>query len=134
MTTIETEKSISPNNISLLYGFLTDLSNYEKLMPSDKIENWEANQEQCSFVIKGMSRIGLKLKDSEHPNKVILESNGKVPFDFELQLLLREQAEEQTAVQIIFHGKINPFMKMMVEQPLKNFFDQLVKKASDIKL
>lgn len=132
MTTIETEKRISSNSPEQLYAFLTDMNNFEKLMPEGKIEKWESTDDQCEFVIKGMARIGLKKDSTEAPNKIVVTTFGKVPFEFNLDIHLKEIAEKQTEVFMIFNGEINTFMKMMVEKPLTNFFNYLVKKAAEI--
>lgn len=134
MTTIETEKKISPNGIEPLFGFISNLNNLEQLMPSDKIEKWESSDDQCEFTIKGMARIGLKKESTEAPKKIMISSFGKVPFTFNLDILLEEQSADQTEIQMIFRGEINTFMKMMVEKPLRNFFNMLVNKASELKL
>lgn len=131
MTTIETEKKISPNSCEKLFGFLTDMNNFEKLMPEGKIENWNSTDDQCEFTIKGMSRIGLKKESTNAPTNITISSFGKVPFSFQLNIHLEEQTQEQTEVYMIFSGDINPFMKMMVEKPLRNFFNMLVDKASN---
>ena len=134
MTTIETEKKVSPNSAENLFAFLTDLNNFEQLMPEGKIEKWESSEDQCEFVIKGMARIGLTKESSERPNLIVIKTFGKVPFDFNLNIHLNEQADQQTEVFMIFNGEINAFMKMMVEKPLTNFFNFLVTKASEVKL
>ena len=134
MTTIETEKKISSNSIQRLFDFLSDMNNFEKLMPEGKIEKWESSEDQCEFTIKGMARIGLKKETVESPGKILISSFGKVPFSFKLDILLEEKSNESTEAHMIFKGDINPFMKMMVEKPLKNFFNMLVDKASELKL
>lgn len=134
MTTIETEKKISPNSPEQLFAFLTDMNNFEKLMPEGKIEKWSSTEDQCEFTIKGMARIGLKKENTEAPNKIKISSFGKVPFTFDLDINLKEEAANQTEVGMVFNGDINPFMKMMVEKPLRNFFNYLVTKAAEIKL
>lgn len=134
MTTIETEKKISPNSAERLFNFLTDMNNFERLMPADRIEKWSATQDQCEFTIKGMTRIGLKIVSSEEYSKLVIESFGKVPFSFNLNISLVEQAANETEVSMIFNGDINPFMKMMVEKPLTNFFNMLVDKATELSL
>ena len=60
-----------------------------------------------------------------------VSSFGKVPFTFDLDINLKEEADNQTEVSMIFNGDINPFMKMMVEKPLRNFFNFLVTKAAE---
>ena len=64
----------------------------------------------------------------------MITSFGKVPFTFNLDILLEEQSADQTHIQMIFKGDINAFMKMMVEKPLRNFFNMLVDKAAELKL
>jgi len=134
MTIIDTEKKVSKNSINKLYAFLYDMNNFEKLMPSDKIEKWESSEDQCEFTIKGMARIGLKRIDSQKPNWIKLSSFGKVPFKFDLKIDLEEASADETKTQIHFEGDINPFMKMMVEKPLKNFFNMLVDKTAELDL
>jgi hypothetical protein len=81
-----------------------------------------------------MARIGLKKEQTEAPSKISISSFGKVPFKFDLDIHLSEMEGEQTEVSMIFNGDINPFMKMMVEKPLRNFFNMLVSKAAELKL
>ena len=79
MTTIETEHKTSNSSQENLFNFLSDLNNFEVLMPEDKIEKWTSDEGQCEFTIKGMARIGLK-KESSVPNDLIkISSFGKVP-------------------------------------------------------
>ena len=134
MTTIETEKKISPNSPEQIFAFLNDMNNFEKLMPEGKIEKWDSTEDQCEFTIKGMARIGLKKESAEAPHHLKVSSFGKVPFTFDLDINLKEQAEQQTEVSMTFNGDINPFMKMMVEKQLRNFFNYLVTKAAETKL
>ena len=134
MTIIETEKKVSKNSIDKLFAFLFNMNNFEKLMPADKIEKWESSEDQCEFTIKGMARIGLKREESQKPDWIKLSSFGKVPFKFHLTINLDSETEDETHAQIKFEGDINPFMKMMVEKPLKNFFNMLVNKAAELKL
>lgn len=128
---IETSPKMVNGNAEAVYNFLFDINNFQELFPADKIENWNSNEESCTFRIKGMTDIGLK-RVAATPNSLIyLDSYGKVPFKFTLNLYLEEK-DNQTQAHLIFDGEINPFMKMMVETPLTNFFniliDELIKK------
>lgn len=133
MTRIETNHKTSSQDRVAVFNFLNDLNNFEQLMPADKIEKWSSDTEQCEFTIKGMARIGLKKVSSDAPQQINIESFGKVPFSFNLTIHLNE-VSEGTEMYMIFEGDINPFMKMMVEKPLSNFFNMLVDKAASINL
>mgnify|MGYP006971138866 FL=1 len=53
-------------------------------------------------------------------------------LEFELKGLMNAVNENQTEVQLVFDGKFNPFIKMMVEKPLKNFIDSLTDKIEQL--
>ena len=64
-----------------LYDFLTNVENFEKLMP-ESISKFEVLAEgKFLFALKGMPEIILKLKESTPPNKVVLgAASDKLPF------------------------------------------------------
>jgi hypothetical protein len=131
---IETAKVTSQNSQKALFDFLADLNNLEQLMPEGKIENWKSDQDSCEFSIKGMASIGLRVIDRKPINEINIESFGKAPFKFKLNILVEEESVTSSIVQIIFDGDVNPFMKMMIEKPLSNFFNMLTTKAGELKL
>ena len=126
---IESKRQLVDKNTALVFQFLSDLNNYQALFPKDKIENWNATEDTCSCKIKGLSDIGLK-RVATTPNSLIyLDSHGKSPIKFTLNIYLSEVNETQTEVYLIFEGSsINPFMKMMLEKPLTSFFNDFVSK------
>lgn len=134
MTKIETEHKISESTQAQLFNFLSDLNNFEKLMPEGKIEKWSSDENQCEFTIKGMARIGLKKESATEHDLIQISSFGKVPFTFTLDIHLTEVEGSKCEAHMLFKGDINPFMKMMVEKPLSNFFNMLVSKAASISL
>lgn len=134
MTKIETEHKKAPYSQEKLFNFLNDLNNFERLMPEDKIEKWSSDESKCEFTIKGMARIGLQKDSSTAPSLIKISSFGKVPFSFTLDIHLDEISANETEAYMKFEGDINPFMKMMVEKPLSNFFNMLVSKATELDL
>lgn len=131
---IETAKVASPNSQQALFNFLSDLNNLEQLMPEGKIDNWKSDSDSCEFSIKGMASIGLRVIDRKPNNEINIESFGKAPFKFKLNILIEQKSADSAETQIIFDGDVNPFMKMMIEKPLSNFFNMLTAKAGELKL
>ena len=115
-----------------VYKFLMDMNNFEQLFPEDKIENWESTEQNCSMKIKSMGSLGLKRVASTANSLIYLDSYGKTPFKFTLNIFLTEieSESENCQVYLVFEGEINPFMKMMIEKPLIEFFNGLVIKLS----
>ncbi|KAB1066178.1 hypothetical protein [Salibacter halophilus] len=128
MAKIESKEVTINEKSTTLSKFLGNLNNLQKLMPEDKISDWESDEDSCRFQIKGLAKIGMR-KSSEDSSKVVMESEGKNPFDFTLTINLDEKGDDTTA-KILFDGKMNPFMKAMVEKPLTNFFNMLADKLA----
>lgn len=124
MLTIESKKVIVPQTELAVFNFLSDLNNLEKLMPTDRIEKWRSTNDTCRFAIKNLGTIGMKHKELVSPNKIILESDGKNPFEFTLTINV-ESLNDKVESFFIFNGDVNMFMSTMIKSPLSKFFDQL---------
>ena len=117
-----------------IYNFLMDMNNFEQLFPQDKIENWESTEETCTMKIKSMGALGLKRVASTANSLIYLDSYGKTPFKFTLNIFISEKENDSCVAHLEFEGDINPFMKMMIEKPLTEFFNSLVKRVAKIHL
>jgi carbon monoxide dehydrogenase subunit G len=124
------EIKTSPQQIAAspdkVFQFLADLNNLQKLMP-DRVEGWQSDADKCTFTIKGMATIEMQVKERNPNSSIALESFGKSPFPFTLSSSILDK-DGGAEVALIFKGDMNPFMKMMAESPLRNFFNQLAEK------
>jgi hypothetical protein len=102
------------------------MNNFKELFPADKIDAWEATNETCSCKIKNMGTIELKRVASTPNSLIYLDSFGKTPFKFTLNIFIAEKENSTSSAHLEFDGDINPFMKMMLEKPLTEFFNKLV--------
>ena len=124
MLTIESTRVNVNQSQENVFNFLSNLNNLEKLMPEDRIEFWKSTDTTCRFGIKKLSSIGMKHKELNPSNQIILESDGKNPFSFTLTIHIDENDGNITSY-FVFDGDVNMFMKAMVQKPLKQFFDSL---------
>lgn len=111
--------------IEIVFDFLNDLNNYQELFPDDKISEWESNKDSCSFKIKGAASIGFIKKSVVPFSRINLVSGDKSPIEFELSILLSND-EGKTTGNIEFESNVNPFLRMMIEKPLKNLFEHMI--------
>ena len=132
VTKIESENVEVNNSAENIFNYLSDFNNFQKLMPP-QVTNWTSTTEDCSFTINGMATIGMKIIDKTPFTKITISSNGKVPFEFKLFVLLTETGTNSCIGQLLFESELNMMMKMMVEKPLTNFFNMLAQKMKDIK-
>lgn len=107
-----------------VYEFLTDLSNFEQLMP-ESIQTFEVlDADTFRFALKGMPEIVLRRKEQTPYEKIVLgAASDKLPFT--LTANLQEIAADQTQVNLSFEGQFNAMMAMMIKGPIGNFLNTL---------
>jgi hypothetical protein len=54
-----------------------------------------------------------------------MASASSKPFPFTLTSIINPDGA-QSQVKLAFDGEVNPFLKMMIEKPLSNFFNLLL--------
>ena len=133
MTKIESEKVAVNYSAEALFNFLSNFNNFQQLMP-EQVTNWESTEDTCSFTISGMASIGMKIAEKIPHSEIKITSNGKVPFSFNLNVLINDDGVNKSNGQLVFTADLNPMIKMMVAKPLGNFFNLLATKMKDLQL
>lgn len=107
-----------------VFNFLSDVKNFEKLMP-ENISKFEVlSEDTFLFALKGMPEIVLKKKEVTPPNKIVLgAAGGKI--DFSLVGQIDEVDANTSSVQLVFNGDFNPMMAMMIKGPITKFIETL---------
>ena len=126
MTTFESSRKITKRSARELYEILVDFEELGKLLPSDKLTNWYAEEDFCKFKVDGMGEVGLKIASKEQDKMIKYMGWGNVPFDFYLMILLDGETENGTLVQAIAEAKLNPLIKMVASPQINKFIESLV--------
>lgn len=127
---LEGRKIVVNKSSKELSELLKTPQNYKDFMP-DGLQKFESREDGFKFGLQGMPEIALKI-DEVTEEKAVLKSASS-SLDFTLLATLKALNENQTEVQMLFEGKFNPFIKMMVEKPLQNFINTLTDKIEAYK-
>jgi hypothetical protein len=109
-----------------IISFLSNSENLWLILPQDKISDFKADKESCSFKVQGGITISL-VQNGHEDDKLFLKSGEKTPFPFNLTVNLIENGS-LTDGYIHFDGEVNAFLKMMVEKPLSALFNYMSEK------
>jgi carbon monoxide dehydrogenase subunit G len=120
---IEGNKVIAKKTQKEMFEFLTDLKNFEQLMPTS-IQKFEVDGDSFIFGLKGMPEIRLVLKEKTPYSNVTLGAASS-KLDFELVADIEEIDSNTSEVKLDFNGKFNAMMAMMVKKPLTSFIETL---------
>lgn len=107
------------------FNFLSDVKNFEVLMP-ENISKFEVlENDKFLFALKGMPEIILKKKEETPNSKIILGAAGG-KLDFSLTSHITDLETNKSEVSLAFEGEFNTMMAMMIKGPINKFIATLV--------
>ena len=107
-----------------LFDLLSDVRNFEKLMPENIAKFEVLGDDSFVFGLSGMPEIKLKMKEKVAPTKLVLgAASDKLPFTLEADI--NSLSENSSNVQLLFEGEFNAMMAMMIKGPIGKFIETL---------
>jgi carbon monoxide dehydrogenase subunit G len=131
LTKLESNIAEINNSTEKVFNFLSNLNNFEKLMP-EQVINWKSTEDSCSFTIKGMTDLSLRISEKFPFTKIIIIPGDNPPFGFSLVCQLEEKKPGQTFAQIVFNAELSMMLEMIAKSPLQNFINMLVAKLKEL--
>lgn len=105
----------------------TVISRFDNLTPAvqDKVEEWQADENSCSFKVKGFT-VNLQIVAKEAPKYVKIQSGEDgVPIDFTFWIQLQSAGPYDTRMRLVLHAELNMMMRMMIGGKLQKALDQI---------
>lgn len=117
-----------------VYGKLSNLKNLENLMdpeklkevkekvpnaPDLKLDNFQATEDECSFSISPIGKVGIRVVERELNKTVKLEGSESLPMKFNCWIQLVPLAQDSCKIRLTVHADMNPMIKMMINKHLK---------------
>jgi len=121
MTIIES-KSIINQPIEVVYTFLADCNNHEKLMP-ENVYNWSSTVDEARFTIQNMAKLALRIEERKQNEEILFIPSEKAPFDVSLSWKVKSIDPSTTEASFTIHADLNMMMKMVASGPLKKLTD-----------
>ncbi|MDI5894995.1 MAG: SRPBCC family protein [Flavobacterium sp.] len=121
---LESPKVSVQKSAQELFDLLSDVKNFEKLMPENIAKFEVIGDDAFIFGLKGMPEIKLKMKEKVAPNKIVLgAASDKLPFT--LIANIDSVSDNSSDVKLDFEGDFNPMMAMMIKGPIGKFIETL---------
>jgi carbon monoxide dehydrogenase subunit G len=120
---LESPKTTVNQTAEYIFNALTDVKNFEKLMPENIAKFEVLSDDAFIFGLKGMPEIKLRMKDKFPFSKIVLgAASDKLPFALTADILEEGNGSE---IKLIFEGDFNPMMAMMIKGPIDKFIETL---------
>lgn len=120
---LESPKVTVDKTAQQLFDSLSNVKNFERLMP-DTIVKFEAvSDSEFVFGLKGMPEIKLRIKEKIAPQKIVYSAvNDKLPFTLTANI---NDLDGKSQIQLHFEGQFNAMMGMMIKGPISKFMETL---------
>ncbi len=131
MTKFESKKVIVNASCQVVYEFMADFSNFEKLLPQE-VSNWKVDGDSCSFKIEGIGDLSMRIASKKPCSQINIVSDGSNPVDYNLDCYFYSYDKDRCEVELIFDAELTAFMEMVAANPLQNFVDMLADKIKEL--
>lgn len=128
---IDSNKVTINASLKDIFDFIKDANNLIHLLPQENISDFKSSVEECSFKVQGGIIISLVQDGDDGLGEIFLKSGDKSPFPFTLTIFNSQIEDNKVEGYIHFDGKVNMFLKMMVEKPLTNLFNYMSDKLKE---
>ena len=122
---LESTKVSLDKSAQEVFNFLTNVENFEQLMPENISKFKLIDSDTFVFALSGMPEIVLKKKSMASPHTIVLGADGG-KLDFSLTAKIESSNDTRSDVQLIFEGDFNAMMAMMIKAPISKFIETLV--------
>ncbi|MDR2065340.1 MAG: polyketide cyclase [Prevotellaceae bacterium] len=112
-----------------IYDFFSDFGKFSQLIPRDKIDDFQATADECTFRVKGVV-MGLQILNKEPFSMIKYMGTGKVPFEFLFWVQLKQIAPYDTRMRLVLHAKMNMMIKIMLKDKLQTALNSLADQIS----
>ena len=135
MTKFESDVKLIPYSQERVFDKLADPNNLEVIkdrIPKDKVQDISFDSDSLSFNVAPVGTIKLQVVERE-PYKCIKFETVVSPLPFNLWIQLVAVSERECKLKVTIGMDLNPFMKTMVQKPLKEGLEKMVEMLSMIK-
>jgi hypothetical protein len=110
-----------------IFRVLSDLRNLDfvkEFIPEDQIKEFVFDKDSVSFRIDAIGKVTFLVIERQ-PESLIRFKSEKLPFDVFLEIQLQLKSEEETELIMMVQSDISPFMRGIVEKPMREAVDKI---------
>ena len=110
-----------------IFRVLSDLRNLDLVkdyIPEDKIKEFVFDKDSVSFRVDTIGMVTFLVIEKQ-PESLIRFKSVKLPFDVFLEIQLQLKSEEETELTMVVQSDLNPFMRGIVEKPMREAVDRI---------
>ncbi|TFH46237.1 MAG: hypothetical protein E4G92_06700 [Bacteroidia bacterium] len=109
-----------------LYAFLTDMRNFETIIPGEKITEWEADEMSCSFRVDHAGKINASLAEAVPYSAIDYQAETFITGKITAHVAIETVDHDRSRVSISVCAHLNPFVKMAVGDAPEKYLEMII--------
>lgn len=134
MTKIESRIGKINSSEEKIFNLLSKFNNFNNFIPQEKVKNYVATEDTCSFTIDNIGDFGMRIIERQPFSLIKITNDEKVPFNFNFWIQIKSVSENDTRIKLTIKAELNPMLKMVAKKPLTNFVNTLVDKLEEMQI
>ncbi|HRH12267.1 MAG TPA: hypothetical protein PLU73_12165 [Bacteroidia bacterium] len=131
--TLNSETNKTGSTLKSLFLFLSDFKNFASILPNDKVEGFTYSEDQCSFTIKGITPMTVKLEEKIPFQSILFTSQGLGKFNFTLKAFFIGDQDAKGECRIEMGGDLNPVILGMAKNSLQQLINTMSQKLAALR-
>lgn len=129
---IKTESNIREihKEVGEVYQFLSDLRNLEAHIPREKLRDFSADADACSFTMDLLGHVSFRISERVPVKTIRIAGDESNPFPFQFWVQLKESVPGHTLMKLTLHADVNMMMKLLLEPALKSGIEMVAEKIA----
>ena len=111
-----------------IYAMASRFNNFTPIL-KDRVEEWQATEDTCSFKVKGFTA-SMRIIDRVEPKLIKIVSGESTPMDFTFWFQLHEVNPTDTRMRMVLHVELNMMMRMMIGGKLQEGLDKMAEQIA----
>lgn len=132
MLKIESKIGKVSRNEADMFMLLSDFKTIEQLVPKDKVQDFVAEDDKCSFTVEKLGRVEIEILDKQPYSMIKYSGGGAIPFQFLFWIQFKQVAENDTRIKLTLKAEIPTMVAMMIKGKLQKSLDQVVDSISGV--
>lgn len=109
-----------------MFGFISDIRNFERFIPAGTVSGWTASKDHCSFSVPKMGDVILRIVREESPSLVAFKGSALNVNDFDIVIRINKNTDNKADVKVSLNAELNPITKMIASKPISQLLEMLI--------
>jgi len=109
-----------------IYAFLSNCNNFQQFAASDKVKDWQSDNDSCRFTVDGAGDVVFCIVERRPGELVKFSIENAQAENIFLWIQLKSVNPGDTRIKLTTKLDANPMLRMFISKPLKQGLDKIV--------